>query len=81
MSRDEQPIKKYPRRVRLAPFEEENLPEQFGYIVEDEDEPWAPFGDCDPQEVVIVRVDRKYRVDDQDDGLREVPLDQVTIIL
>jgi hypothetical protein len=67
--------------VRLAPFEEDNIPEQFGHIVEDEEEPWAPSGDCDPsQELVMVRLDVKYRTCRHDDGLREVPLDQVTII-
>lgn len=67
-----------PRRVRLAPFEEQ--PEEFGFVAESEDDQWKPTpGIPSEEDLVTVFVDKEFR-EPGDDGLREVPSDQVTFI-
>ncbi|HKJ88791.1 MAG TPA: DEAD/DEAH box helicase [Gammaproteobacteria bacterium] len=59
------------QRVRLLPDETEGIPEEFGYIEEQAD-----------QEDVVVRLDEEYRDadDPNDDGIREVPADQLEVV-
>lgn len=56
------------KRVKLAAFEEQ--PEQFGYLMSEEES----------NGTLMVCVDQNYREDFLDDGLREVPIEQVTIL-
>lgn len=59
------------QRVRLLPDETEGIPEEFGYIEDGAD-----------QEDVVVRLDEEYRDADDanDDGIREVPADQLEVV-
>lgn len=59
------------QRVRLKPFEGE--PEQVGTVVAVE-EILKPFG---TDSFRLVQVDEIFRSGDNDDGIREVPLDQI----
>lgn len=64
------PLLKEGVRVRLKPFAETKQPEQFGECLD------VPDNDCVP-----VALDDQYRDNDAlDDGIREVPIDQVEIL-
>lgn len=59
-------------RVRLKPFVETDQPEQFG-VVAGSDALYEPAGS-----VYVVVIEPDYR-DPDDDGLREVPADQLEV--
>lgn len=63
-------------RVRLKPFVETEQPEQYGTVCGN-DALYEP-----PGSVVVVLLDGEYwdpRTDPDDDGLREVPIDQLEV--
>lgn len=59
---------KHGQRVRLLPVVAEGLPEQFGTIVDPDDE----GGGGRDRDVWMVELDREHREDAYDNGLREV---------
>lgn len=57
------------QRVRLKPDPDEGWDEEFGTILEDQ----GDFPGVSPAQILWgVEVDEKYRVDELDDGIREV---------